>query len=512
MKLPLGGAGRPRVLVLDIGSSSARACIFDRAARGIPPTPAMRRRYEWRIVPDGAMEIDPELLVAEIGHLLDAAVAQIGTLDGGVSGVAIAAFWHSIMGVDRFGVPTTPVYGWGDTRARGAALALRERIDEARLHRRTGCFLHPSYPAVRLAWLRTADPGAFARTARWVSFPEYLEWRLLGRWRVSLSMASGSGLLNVHSGEWDDEALSIAGIEAQSLSPMVDAGDGIQRLVTPFGPRWPELEGVPWFPALGDGACANAGSGALGPESPGVTIGTSAAVRTLWQPAGEVIVPDELWCYRLDRRWWVAGGALSNGGGALARLRGMLSLPADSDGDAAIDALPPAGHGLTVLPFLRGERGPGWTDERGGSVVGLTGTTRPDEILRAWMEAISYRIVRVERRLEDVVGPAARVVASGGALQASAAWIRILADALDRPVLLAAEPEETSRGAALMALEALDAIPNLAVLAPAHAWRIEPDSTAHAAHAAAMARQQRLLETLAPWMRAEPHDQPGRFS
>lgn len=504
-------AEQPRVLILDIGSSSARACIFDGAARGIPPLPEMRRRYRWRNEPEGAMEIDPDLLVAEVGHLLDAASAQVRSA-GGVLAVGIATFWHSIMGVDAAGVPSTPLYGWGDTRAGGAALELRERVDEAPLHRRTGCFLHPSYPFVRLAWLRTADPGAFARTARWVSFPEYLAWRLLGRWRVSLSMASGSGLLDVHSGDWDEEALSIAGIERSSLSPLVDADDRLGGLSASFAPRWPELSGVPWFPALGDGACANAGSGALGPASPGVTIGTSAAVRTLWQPAGSVLIPDDIWCYRLDRRWWVAGGALSNGGGALAQLRRMLALPAGSEEDPAIEALPPAGHGLTVLPFLRGERGPGWTDERGGSVVGLTDTTRPEEILRAWMEAIAYRIVRVERRLEDVIGPASRVIASGGALQASAAWTRILADALDRPVLLAAEPEETSRGAALVVLEALGVVPDLAVFAAAPAWRIEPDPAAHAAHADAMARQQRLLETLAPWMRGEEHDEQDRFS
>src|SRR5690606_32232422 len=148
-----------------------------------------------------------------------------------------------------------------------------------------------SYPAVKLAWLRETDPGAFARTARWVSFPEYLEWRLLGRWRCSLSMASGSGLLDVHSWVWDPGSLDIAGVVPGALSPVVDVGDEPLRLLDRAAERWPELAGIPWFPPLGDGACANAGSGAIGGARPGLTIGTSAAVRTLWRPSGGVAVP-----------------------------------------------------------------------------------------------------------------------------------------------------------------------------------------------------------------------------
>lgn len=458
------------------------------------------------------MEIDADLLVEEVGRVIDAAAAWIRAEELRVDAVVAAAFWHSLMGVDARGSPTTPVYGWGDTRAAGTALALRERIDEGAVHARTGCFLHPSYPAVKLAWLRDTDPGAFAATARWVSFPEYLEWRLLGRWRCSLSMASGSGLLDVHTGEWDREALDVAGVHAGALSPVVDAADEALALLPDGARRWPELAGIPWFPPLGDGACANAGSGAVGGARPGLTVGTSAAVRVLWRPSSGVVVPDALWCYRLDRRWWVAGGALSNGGGAVASLRRTLQLPEAAETDARVAALPPDGHGLTVLPFLRGERGPGWTEERGGSMVGLTGGTRPEEVLRAWLEAIAYRVVRVERRLEEVVGRAEVVVASGGALQASAAWSRILTDALDRPLLLSSEPEETSRGAALVALEALGAIDDLGAVPPAPAARLEPDEDARLAHEAAMARQQRLLDQLAPWMRAEPRYDMDRFS
>lgn len=499
------------VLVLDVGSSSVRATLFDERGRSVAPTAAMRRRYRWRTEPEGAMECDARALFDEVAAVIDAAVEQVREEGAQVVGVAIAAFWHSILGLDRAGEPATPLYGWGDTRAAATALELLERADESAYHSRTGCYFHPSYPCTRIAWIGRAEPAAFARSTAWVSFPEYLEARLLGQLRCSTSMGSGSGLMDLRRGVWDDEAAELVGIPASQLSPLVDAADSISGMRPEFAARWPELAAIPWFPSLGDGACANAGSGAVGPDRPGLTIGTSAAVRALWTPTSEVAIPRDLWCYRLDRRWWVAGGALSNGGNAIAHLRRTLLLGDSAEMDARVAALPADGHGLTVLPFLRQERGPEWVLERTSLVAGMTDTTRPEEILRGWLEGLSYRIARVVARLEEVVGPAREVVASGGALHSSPAWTQILADTLDRPLSLAAESEETSRGAALVAWHAMGVIDDLRSMEPLAAREFAPRGPEHARHRAALERQQRLLETLAPWLdEAEPQHVDGR--
>jgi gluconokinase len=494
----------PWILSLDVGSSSVRAVLFDVEGRSLEPVPGSRRAYRWSPEVEGAMECDAELLFTETVAAVDAALTQVREERLEVVAVAVTTFWHSLLGIGPDGAAATPVYGWGDTRAADVALRLRDEVDEDALHRRTGCFLHPSYPLVKLAWLRRADPGAFARRGSWVSYPEHLEERLFGARRCSISMASGSGLLDVHHTGWDEEALSIAGVTATQLSPLVDADEPIAGLRAEFAARWPELASIPWFPALGDGVCANAGSGAVGVERPGLTVGTSAAVRTLWEPSGAVAVPEDLWCYRLDRRRWVAGGALSNGGNAVAWLRRTLRLPEADPLEARLATMQADGHGLTVLPFLLGERGPGWRRERTASAIGITEATTPEEILQAWMEAVTYRIARVARRLEETVGEAREVLASGGALHASPAWTQIISDTLDRPVLLPIESEDTSRGAALIALESMGLRPGLRAQATSEGVRFLPRAQAHARHRAAMRRQQRLLDSEAEWTSAAP--------
>lgn len=500
----LSAPSGPWILALDVGSSSVRAVLFDAEGRSLDPVPGTRRAYRWSPDIDGAMECDAELLFSETVAAVDAALTQVRGAGLEVVAVAVTTFWHSLLGLAPDGSAATPVYGWGDSRAAEVALRLRDAVDEEALHRRTGCFLHPSYPLVKLAWLRGADPGAFAGHRSWVSYSEHLEDRLFGARRCSISMASGSGLLDVHRTAWDAEALAIAGIAATQLSPLVDADEPIRGLRPEFAARWPELASIPWFPALGDGVCANAGSGAVGVERPGLTVGTSAAVRTLWEPAGPVAVPEDLWCYRLDRRRWVAGGALSNGGNAIAWLRRTLRLPDAAALESRLATMEADGHGLTVLPFLLGERGPGWRRERTASAIGVTDATTPEEIVQAWMEAVAYRIARVARRLEETVGEAREVLASGGALHASPAWTQIIADILDRPVLLPLESEDTSRGAALIAFESLGLLPDLRARSAAEGVRFLPRAQAHARHRAAMRRQQALLDGEAAWSSAAP--------
>ena len=168
------------------------------------------------------------------------------------------------------------------------------------------------------------SPSKFRSTSHWVSFPEFAlsQFCSAEASAVTVCMASGTGLLDVHSMTWDGQILATCGIAESQLSPLVDLGPpGI--LNARYRERWPALAGTRWYPALGDGACANIGSGAIGPETMALTIGTSAAMRMVLprDAAADWSIPDGLWGYRLDRENAVLGGALSNGGNFLRWVR-----------------------------------------------------------------------------------------------------------------------------------------------------------------------------------------------
>jgi gluconokinase len=404
-----------------------------------------------------------------------------------VQAVGASALWHSVVGVGADGRAATPAYPWNDNRPAAAARALQGELDEAAVHARTGTVLHPSYAPAKLRWLRETTPERFARVRHWMTLPEYVQLRLCGERVASVSMASGTGLFDQHRCAWDAELVAAAGVAPEQLSAVVDALDPLPPLRAPYAARWPGLARAAWLPAVGDGASANVGSGCTTADRVAVSLGTSGAVRVLW-PADDFAIPPGLWAYRLSRAHVAMGGAVSNGGNVYAWLARTLQLPAPAELEAALAARVPDAHGLTVLPFLAGERSPRWPEAATGTLAGLTLDTTPLDVAQAALEAVAYRLVLLRRMVAEALPAARTVVASGAALSRSPVWAQTLTDALGEPVLLAADEEASARGAAILALRAAGLIPTLDALPAAVAHRLEPDRARHERHQRAMAR------------------------
>jgi gluconokinase len=295
--------------------------------------------------------------------------------------------------------------------------------------------------------------------------------------------------------EWDPPLLAALPIEAEQLSPLVDVDVPRQGLRDRFSDRWSALQDVPWFPAVGDGAAANVGSGCVTPAKVALTMGTTSAVRLVTEEEVEH-VPGGLWCYRVDGHRSLPGGALSEGGNIFAWMRDTLQLPGELGLDDALARMVPDGHGLTVLPFLAGERSPGWVGEARATLHGLGLATTPLDILRASMEGVAFRIALIFDRLGPLLPADFQVVASGGALRNSPVWVQIIADVLGQPVASPDIEEASARGAAVMALEALGVLGHLGQAPPSIEVVCEPDTGYYASYAAAVQRQQALYESL----------------
>lgn len=150
---------------------------------------------------------------------------------------------------------------------------------------------------------------------------------------------------------------------------------------------------------------------------------------------------------------------MDDGGNLLAWLRASLQLPDLEELESAIGAMRPDSHGLTVLPLWAGERSPYWSLDATGAIVGLHLGTSPVEIVRAVMEAIALRFALLQGMIHTAIPEVKEVVASGGALLHSPAWLQIMADVLGKTVHASPELEASSRGAALVALELLGMLP-----------------------------------------------------
>jgi gluconokinase len=381
------------VLALDIGSSSVRAQRFDE--RGRPAGELRQDRYSTsdaveiaRLVRDVLGDTEPD-----------------GT----------SCFAHSLVAVDDDWNALTPVLGWRDVRSADAADRLARRLDPRAVHARTGAFLHPSFWPAKLAWLAETEPETFRCAAWFVSFADYLR----GKAETSVGMASTSGLLDLATQDWDEELLAAVGVQPERLPRIADV------------PLW------------SDAACSNVGAGCTTRERAALMIGTSGALRVVYETERPEPKPG-LFLYRADARRIVEGGALSDGGDLHEWLERTLG-----DASGSLAERDPSDHGLVFLPFLGGERSTGWSPHARGTIHGLTLATTPLDVRQAAFEGVGFRFAAILDLLPDV----REVVGTGGGLLHDPDWIQIVADALARPVSVSGVPEASLRGAAVLALE-----------------------------------------------------------
>jgi gluconokinase len=485
----------PCVLAIDVGTSSVRAMLVDARGETVAGTLA-QQPYQLTTSPDGEASVEADRLVALVEQCIDGTLAAAGALAEKLGAVAIDTFWHSLLAVDRAGRPLLPLITWEDTRARTAAAELRAQLSAEAVHRRTGAPLQASYWPAKLRWLAATQPALCAETAQWLSFGEYLQRCFLGRSVCSLSMASGTGLLHTRAQTWDEELLENLRLPPEQLPALGDVRDAIRGLRPEYARRWPALKDLPWFPPVGDGVAANIGSGCVVSARHALTIGTSSALRVM-VPAESVEPPPGLWLYLLDTRRALLGGALSEGGNLLAWLADLLRLPPLAEAESLVAALAPAAHGLTILPFPAGERSLGWHAEARMTIAGLHLKHTPAEILRAAMEALAYQLAAVYQRLLAVPllrNTQAQVIASGGALLHSPTLQQIIADVLAEPLYPLREHEASARGVALLALESLGVLPDVAQAPLPLAAPVLPDQQRALYYRRAAERQQQLYE------------------
>lgn len=445
------------ILALDIGTSSVRAALYDRDGNVLPETMVKNERL-LTATDDGGAEIDAAEALKQIEQAIDDVLKKTRKTNGEIAYVAASSFWHSLVGVDARNRPTTKVFGWADTRSREYVSTLREEFNEREIHNRTGARFHSSFWTAKLLWLEKEQRKVFDKTEKWLSFSDFVYLKFSGKAATSVSMASATGIFDIRKNEWDAELIKFLKLKTENLPEIVSRDDQTFRLNKKYAKRWPQLKNAEWFAAIGDGAANNIGAGCVQKSKAALMIGTSGAMRVAFAGEPPARIPDGLWCYRIDRKRIITGGALSDGGGLYRWLKDNLRLKDDDDAtEAEIEKRAPDGHGLTFLPFLAGERSTGYTEAAHGAILGIKTATDTIDITQAALEAVAYRFAKIFDQLSEICR-IREIVASGGALRESPIWTQIIADAIARDMFLPDTREASSRGAVLLALEMIGQI------------------------------------------------------
>ncbi len=440
------------ILGLDVGTTAAKASLFS-----LDGTIRITTSREYPLLgPQPGWHVqEPDAIAEGVLGAMREAVEQVDAAR--VMGISISTAMHGLLGLGADLRPVTELITWADSRASAQAETLNHHATGPRLHFTSGTPTHPMSPLVKLVWFAEKYPEFLRSTRHWIGLKDWILVVLTGRVATELSTASGSGMLDMETRDWNPEAIDVAGVRPEQLPDLHDTTDTL-----PLSPDAAAAVGLPaGLPVVvgaGDGPLGNLGTGAMHPGIAGLSIGTSGALRMVMRAPAVV---SGLFCYALTRDVWVAGGAVSNGGMVQRWLTETFAPEGADDAEACrrAEAIPAGSEGLVMVPYLVSERASLWDSEIRGAFLHVRRPHTPDHFLRAGVEGVAFQLWTILRRLR-MIARVEEVRATGGVFR-SPLWRDVVAGVLNRPLIVTGSAEGSGLGAAILGAQALGVVDTL---------------------------------------------------
>lgn len=432
---------------VDIGTTSTKAVLYGENLEKIASANVGYRTYHDQ---PGFSEQEP----MEIYHAFTQAVKEIlagsGEWKNDVSLISFSGAMHALILVDREGNPLTRSVIWSDNRSVKEVENFKLKEDFMKHYRNTGTPIHSMSPFFKLKWFSN-HTELLRKTHKAIGIKEFIIQRLTGQYIVDYSIASATGMFNIHELKWDKSALEYLGISEELLSQPKDVISCLRMNNLSFLHETGLSDDVKIMIGASDGCLANLGSGAMKEGETTLTIGTSGAVRmTVKEP--RLDAEGRTFCYYLKKDCFVIGGAVNNGGNILSWFDGIFyegKGKVFEDLSMNITKIRRGSDGLLFIPYLHGERAPYWDGSLTASFFGMNAFHEKAHFVRAAVEGILFNLKEVLMRLETIGGATMKLTASGGFLK-SEAWKRLLAEIFAMDIYTQDSEDSSCLGAVLL--------------------------------------------------------------
>lgn len=451
------------VLALEASTSSAKALVFNDRAEVVA---AVSEPYAPHIASPGLQDTQG---VHQALLALGRSVAE--GLD--IAAVALCSTWHSIAVVDSGFQPVTKTYTWEYVGSTG--ISARMRQDEAirdHLYYTTGCMPNATYPRQALLHL-IEEEGLDLKNRLLMTQGAYIFHRMTGLYAESICTQAGGGFLELAKKRYSQDVLAMLGIDESQIGPLVtykDVGSLNEESARALGIK----SGIPVVPAHSDGAYNQIGSSCGKKGRMTLSMGTSGAIR-LTTDAPMFGPNRETWnYYGLDN--FISGAATAGACNCINWFKREFLKNRWSYQELEASRLFLAGDPPVFLPFLFGERCPGWRDDRRAGFLELEGYHTPEDCYLAIQLGTLFSLLTCYNPLVAMAGEPDEIIVSGGILN-SRHWLQMLTDIFGRPMLCVENPNASAIGAAVVGLHTVGVLDDINDFAGEFdsATRIHPD-------------------------------------
>jgi xylulokinase len=441
--------GRPRLVTIDVGTSGARATLFDLDGHAIATA---RRSYPTTSPQPGWSEQDARAWRrAALGALADL-VDRSGRA-AKVMAIGLTGQCPSVVLVDGAGRPTGPGLIYRDNRATAEAAAIRARFGDVSMHERTGHLPSAFHIAPKLLWWRAHLPASFSAGRLALQPRDLVALELTGEAATDGTHAAATLGYNLRAGRWDTELVTALDLDPDLFPPLVDSSAVMGRLRPHVARRVGLAPGIPIVAGGADSQACAFGAGVVGPGPISEMAGSSTCLNAA-VPAPLASLEVTHYPHVIRGMFTTETGINTTGAavGWLAdRLYGRRRSGARTVDYAQLDtdaaAAPPGADGVLVLPTLAdGER----TDpELRAAITGLSLRHDRGTIARAVLEGVAHMIRSQLDLLRAAGTPVEELRVSGGDARIGS-WGRIKADLLGVPVRTIPD-DATATGVAMLA-------------------------------------------------------------
>jgi gluconokinase len=394
------------IITIELGTNAVRVFAFDLKGNVIGSTKGSYPTFHNE--PDYSEQDPEQIFISMLYVLKNFLIEKLHPHKYKIHSVCFIASMHSLLAIDKNGVPLGNVITWADNRGKVEAQELKSSLLGNTLYEKTGTPIHPMSPLVKIAWLRKNDNARFLKTYKFLTLKSYIIHQLTGEYIVDYSLASATGLLNIHTLQWEPAALEYAGITSDKLPALTSVFYTPGKLKKEYQTSLGLAAGTRIMIGSSDGCMATLGAGIWNKEKATITLEDSGAVRVI----GEQVIRDEkrrFFNYLLTENCYVSGGPTNNGGVILewfARQFGETQNMFDLD--IVIEQLiqeasnvKVGSEGLLFLPYLLGERAPIWNPLARGSYFGINIKHERKHFIRATIEGVLYEIYSIGKMLEE---------------------------------------------------------------------------------------------------------------
>lgn len=488
----------PLVIAIDSSTSASKAVVVDKNGNVLSTgkaeiellTPAMDQ-----------YEQDPTQWWDSTASAIEQATAGLAEADRTrVAAVCITHQRESFALVDEQGNALRNAILWLDSRA-------GEEITEfgsAHIHELSGKPADTTPAIYKMAWVKRHEPDLLAAADKVVDVHAYLAKKLVGRWVSAMGSADTLNLLDIAAREYSPELLDIAGVRPDQMAELAEPASVIDVINPEILAHWGLPEGVVLVAGVGDGQAAGLGTAAIAEDLAYVNMGTSivSGVHSFeyqYSPAYRTLLGGIPGSYVLE--------IVQNSGSVLANwFRKELGDPALDGGldpalDEAASKIEPGSAGLLTVPYWNAVQSPHWDPFAKGMMVGFGSAHTRAHVYRSILEGMAMELRENLERVQASTGRKLRELRCTGGGSRSELWRQIIADATGLPIIVSNVDEVSAQGAAMMAMAAIGAYPDVQAASEAMASfteRTEPNMEAYVTYGQWADIQKDIYPALAP--------------